>query len=181
MEIQNKLNWYQEQAKRTCPLLDSDLDIPHMIYGMMSEMPELIQACNNEDKINIGEELTDLVWYLSNYCRFQNIQLEYLVIDVPAPSKNLTIIEDLMWWIGELADINKKEIAYGKVYSLETEINILQNLFYWIQVFYKRYNIDMYNCLDKNIAKLKQRYPEKFTTENALNRDLDAERQILEG
>ncbi len=34
--------------------------------------------------------------------------------------------------------------------------------------------------LDTNIAKLKHRYPEKFTADRAINRDLDTERQILE-
>lgn len=33
---------------------------------------------------------------------------------------------------------------------------------------------------ETNIAKLRKRYPEKFTDENALNRDLSAERAILE-
>lgn len=33
----------------------------------------------------------------------------------------------------------------------------------------------------RNIAKLKARYPLKFSTENALNRNLDTEREILEG
>lgn len=33
---------------------------------------------------------------------------------------------------------------------------------------------------ETNIAKLKKRYPEKFTTEDAINRDLAVERQILE-
>lgn len=174
------LKEYQEQTKRTCPSLDNDLDIPHMIYGMMSEIPELIQACNEQDNIGVGEELTDLMWYISNYCTFNNIELNDLIIDVPTPSKNLSITEGLMYWIGELADLNKKEIAYKKTYSLETELNVLQNLFYWIQVFYVRYNLDMYECLNKNIAKLKQRYPEKFSTEHALNRNLDAERKILE-
>jgi len=32
----------------------------------------------------------------------------------------------------------------------------------------------------KNIAKLKKRYPEGFTSTDALNRDLDAERKVLE-
>lgn len=34
--------------------------------------------------------------------------------------------------------------------------------------------------LKTNIAKLKARYPEKFTSDNAINRDLDTERNILE-
>lgn len=35
--------------------------------------------------------------------------------------------------------------------------------------------------LTTNIEKLRKRYPEKFTSENAINRDLVAERKILEG
>jgi hypothetical protein len=35
--------------------------------------------------------------------------------------------------------------------------------------------------LDRVIAKLRARYPEKFTSENAINRDLVKERAILEG
>jgi hypothetical protein len=42
-------------------------------------------------------------------------------------------------------------------------------------------NIDLEEMLQRNIDKLKARYPEKFTQENALNRNLDVERQILEG
>lgn len=36
------------------------------------------------------------------------------------------------------------------------------------------------NVLDTVINKLKERYPEKFTSEDAINRDLDNERQTLE-
>jgi len=34
---------------------------------------------------------------------------------------------------------------------------------------------------ERNIAKLKARYPDKFSSENAINRDVQAERKILEG
>jgi len=40
---------------------------------------------------------------------------------------------------------------------------------------------ELEDILDRNIAKLKARFPEKFTEHHAANRDLDAERQILEG
>lgn len=39
---------------------------------------------------------------------------------------------------------------------------------------------DWENILAKNIEKLQARYPEKFTSEAAINRDLDNERTILE-
>lgn len=41
-------------------------------------------------------------------------------------------------------------------------------------------NADWDKILETNISKLKHRYPEKFTSDKAINRDLDTERQILE-
>lgn len=40
--------------------------------------------------------------------------------------------------------------------------------------------VTMQETLQKNIDKLRVRFPGKFTEENALNRDLDAERAVLE-
>lgn len=40
---------------------------------------------------------------------------------------------------------------------------------------------DFEELLNRNIAKLKARFPDKFTSENAIVRDLDKERAILEG
>lgn len=41
--------------------------------------------------------------------------------------------------------------------------------------------IDMQAVCDTNIAKLRARYPDKFTAEAANNRDLENERKVLEG
>lgn len=37
------------------------------------------------------------------------------------------------------------------------------------------------DAMQTNIAKLRKRYPEKFTEDDAINRDVDAEREALEG
>lgn len=42
-------------------------------------------------------------------------------------------------------------------------------------------NGDFQALLERNIAKLRARFPHKFTSENAINRDLETERAILEG
>ena len=41
-------------------------------------------------------------------------------------------------------------------------------------------DIDLLKVLTTAINKLQKRYPEKFTDEHAINRDLDSERQLLE-
>lgn len=181
------LNEYQELAKRTCPDLFPDqnagsfLNAAHMIYGMISEIPELLDAFYKQDQVNVGEELSDQNWYLANYCNFNNIKLQDLVIvdgvkDIPGR----TYVEKIVYYIGELADLEKKELAYKKSFSAEKQIDILQNLFYWICSAYRDSKINIYESLEKNINKLKVRFPEKFETEKALNRDLDAERKVLE-
>lgn len=82
--------------------------------------------------------------------------------------------------VGELADMLKKHIIYGKALD---EINVLEENgdVAWYQALgltaIKR---GFEEALERNIAKLKARYGDKFTEEAALNRDLDAERRILE-
>ena len=44
-----------------------------------------------------------------------------------------------------------------------------------------QYNTNIGDILDKNIAKLKARYGDKFSSDRAINRDLETERTILEG
>lgn len=54
----------------------------HMALGMCSELEELVDSIDDEDFVNIGEELADIVWYVSGYyylLRKQklDIKLEY--------------------------------------------------------------------------------------------------------
>ena len=81
---------------------------------------------------------------------------------------------------GEVADVAKKMIAYGKI---PDEVNIQEELgdlmFYLADICTKR-GYSFANILTTNIKKLENRYPEKFTNEAALNRDLTAERNTLE-
>jgi hypothetical protein len=51
---------------------------------------------------------------------------------------------------------------------------------WYISNFCKSNNFDLEEILGTNIAKLESRYPEKFTQQDALVRNLDKEREILE-
>ena len=70
------LKEYQEQAKRTCPTLGNDkLDLAHMVLGMGSELNELDKAIFENDEVNKSEELSDIFWYIANYCTFRGFDL----------------------------------------------------------------------------------------------------------
>ncbi len=62
-------------------------------------------------------------------------------------------------------------------------VNVLEELgdiFWYTAIAVDTTGADWNSILDTNIAKLKKRYPEKFTVESAITRDLDGEREILE-
>lgn len=81
---------------------------------------------------------------------------------------------------GEFMDVLKKWIFYGK--SMD-EINLMEEISdieWYAGLAISILNTTLDEILTLNIEKLKARYPEKFTEENAVNRNLDKEREVLE-
>lgn len=96
---------------------------------------------------------------------------------------DLTSIHMLMGMVtevGELTDQFKKNLAYGKDIDWVNVKEEIGDLMWYISEFANQHNFDLEEILETNIGKLQKRFPEKFTTENAINRNLDDERKILE-
>lgn len=172
---------YQKLARRTCPSLGSDkLDLAHMCLGMCSELSELSDAFSKNDDINASEELADIMWYLGNYATTRGI-----LLNLPEDTdKNAVLYDEMLdWYIHELSDISKKYIAYNKNINSENELFLINGILYKISILFSDILLNapsLLKALENNINKLKVRYPEKFTEEAALNRNLVAERIELE-
>lgn len=175
---------YQEQSKRTCPSLGSDkLDLAHMVLGICSEEEELYRAFVKNDLVNIQEEQADKFWYIANYCNFRKYSLEELYnnrCEFEQESWELETNVEIIH-LSRLQDYIKKYIAYNKPIDILKEQNSLKAIIWSICETLNEQEIELENILKKNIAKLKARFPEKFTEEAALNRNLEKERSILEG
>jgi len=81
---------------------------------------------------------------------------------------------------GELLDAVKKYIFYGKPID---RVNIKEEIgdaLYYIALLMDELDLKLEDILEVNISKLRTRYPDKFSEEKAENRDLQAERKILE-
>ena len=81
---------------------------------------------------------------------------------------------------GEFMDQLKRHIFYGA--PLDT-VNLLEEM--GDITWYQRLGVDelestLLDILDRNVAKLKKRFPEKFNEAQAVTRDLGAERKALE-
>lgn len=167
---------YQEFASRTLASLGAPaLDGAHMALGITTELSELLKGLKNQDLNNIREEHGDTLWYLANECniygfRFENLYAKCMLTKLPE-----------RFDLGDLVDLHKKEMAYGKTMDLE---KLEYHLLLLMQELIDISNTQGFNferSLQINIEKLYARYPDKFDSEKALNRDLDKEQQILEG
>lgn len=82
---------------------------------------------------------------------------------------------------GELLDAFKRKIFYGKELDVVNVREEVGDIMWYIAILIRELDMDFEEILQLNIDKLKARFPEKFTQEHALNRNLDQEREILEG
>jgi NTP pyrophosphatase (non-canonical NTP hydrolase) len=81
---------------------------------------------------------------------------------------------------GEIQDILKKRLAYGKPIDMTNLKEELGDLMWYIARLCKSFNFTLEEVMELNINKLKARYGDKFTEEAALNRNLVKERDVLE-
>ncbi len=81
----------------------------------------------------------------------------------------------------ELMDAVKKAKIYGRELDRVNLVEEAGDLMWYLAILGDELGVSFEDMWEKNIAKLTKRYPEKFTSDLALNRDLDGERKILEG
>lgn len=168
----------------------------HAILGLCTEMHEVYDAIelkdpNTWDNVNLLEEFGDQFWYLAIAADELKITKQINDFKVESvdnatlcnPMSKYIFIKNLRQLQAGLLDTCKKVMFYGKQLDLEV---VKENIF--TQYLMLRANIVLISkdeetidsVMHINLAKLKQRYPEKFDGYKAEIRDLDAERAILE-
>jgi NTP pyrophosphatase (non-canonical NTP hydrolase) len=177
------------------------LNTVHMRLGMVSEIEELMLAIHKNDPVNIGEELTDILWYAGNDLRIQRrkgfISVEFynsmvnynFKSGLQATDGGFNTLSDgvdhqlhaIMYNSSKLTDYCKKNLAYGRPEPLDGYTKAITYLLAAVNNLAIHKKIDLEEYMQKVIDKLRKRYPEKFDADKAINRDVDAERKILEG
>jgi len=81
---------------------------------------------------------------------------------------------------GEFLDALKKHVFYGKPLDRTNLKEEVGDLMWYCAIALDELDSTFSEVQDTNIAKLRARYPDKFTEERAETRDLVKEREILE-
>lgn len=153
----------------------------HAIIGVITELEEL--SGWGEDEIGKKEEIADSFWYMAILDRELNLNFQILPGEDFADNNgfdNDKIVLEAYRYSSKLLDFLKKKLYYNKPINIEKFSEISNELFLILSIFCKINKIDVSDILDTNISKLKSRYGDKFSSERAINRDIEKERSILE-
>lgn len=96
---------------------------------------------------------------------------------------NIRLMHAIMGMVtetGEFTDVLKKAIYYGKAIDKVNLAEEIGDLLWYVAVALDVLGITFEEVMERNIAKLKARYGDKFSKMRAQHRNLETEREILE-
>ena len=180
------MNWkeYLEQSEKTMSFEfhcdEKEQRILHAVIGILTEIEELLDnhIGDSSDEINRSEELADAFWYCAIISREYNIDFSQISRKSNNPMETLIRV---VKHTCSLLDMLKKKLYYNKpIDESKFKTNFYEVLLN-LSDYANQYSINIEETFDINISKLRARYGEKFSSEKAINRNLDLERSILEG
>jgi NTP pyrophosphatase (non-canonical NTP hydrolase) len=186
---------YYNNALRTANLFNSDLDRMHAFLGMMSEVGELADILKRKiaygkpiDAVHFLEEAGDALWYvplLLKSCDGDEVLFSAIVEECLKHAPDVVNAAN-----DERREVEESDfvLVTGAVVSLSDILSQKENIVDGLGMFILSLSamlvsqgLTLEDAMEKNIAKLQARYPDKFTVEAALHRDLERERSALEG
>lgn len=175
-------NEYKQLSEKTLSTeFHCGKQVENLLHGVIGVLTELEELLSWNDEVNKKEEVADVFWYIALLDRELNIGLEITKFEKEFTQiKNQALIVQALKQSCTLLDYLKKKIYYNKDISINDFSKMTENLFGTMCVFCHHNDINIQNILDTNIEKLKARYGEKFSSDKAINRNLDKERLILE-
>lgn len=178
---------YAALAVRTAAALPYEKQIEHAQYGVLTELGELAdifkriavygKPYTDKSKLHVTEEIGDALWYVALYVvtrKFpESFRIGFSEGDTAAYG-----------FSGEPEQVFDRILKPAQRYmvgllepcpTVRTEQSAVLGLLCALHALAKGLGIDIYTCLDMNIAKLARRYPNGFSSDTALIRDVDAE------
>jgi len=132
---------------------------------------EYIEACKRTESVKLAAEA------LGADVSFEPHEAMSLI------NKKNAMLHGVMGMVTESAealDAFKKHFFYGSELDRTNLIEEIGDILWYVSIMLSAAGSTYEEVMEINIAKLRARFPEKFTEENAINRDLDRERAILE-
>ena len=188
---------YVPLAMRTCKELPTADHINHMCLGIVGEMGELVDQIKKAyvygkaiDQVNIIEEVGDVAYYTAGLVQHFPTLADWLDSDELKQSVNYEKLEVARKNVTRTILLNTMSAANLAVDLMmladndnlqdtdaEQAAKALGTALFATAVLL---DVDLAGAYEVNIAKLAKRYGDKYSDYAAINRDIDAERAVLE-
>lgn len=175
------MNWlidYRNNVLRTVAPLDRGLHIAHMNAGILTEFAEVVDLYKKHiaygkdlDMSKVAEEWADLMFYLMGKL---DKDPDVKFIEALLYSKNPQVQEDKV----KMLEFLLSHVDIDLRLARDTHRYLNAAIAEWIAVAFML-QIDAKDACDKNIAKLKVRFPDRFDADKAINRNVDEEKKVL--
>jgi hypothetical protein len=173
---------YTKEATRTEAVDLFKVDnsrILHAAIGASTEVAELILA-ESGDITNVKEEMGDILWYVA--IAADALGLDCIEDFLPLADQTRVDLDAVKAMVGAAADaldVVKRGLFYGIDLDEVKFGSHFGTLLEAVQLIAKKSGWTLNDLKEANIAKLSKRYPEKFTSEKAVNRDTVTEMEAV--
>lgn len=175
---------YAPLAIRTAKFISPSMDIVHACMGIVTEVGEIVDCFKRHviygkplDLVNLEEEIGDAFWYLNLYWHSTHTSAKPPLDDAEF-AKLLDAVKQSERSSGGLPTNMLSLAVEAANVAIDVEGSFM--LQRQLEMLANTHSIDIGVCLEKNIMKLAARYGDKYSDFKATNRDLAAERAVLE-
>lgn len=128
----------------------------------------------------IEENLANAMEFVEDLDFFWNSDKKHTITSDETESRVLHGIIGCTTEVVELLEAVNKSILVEEPLDRTNVLEECADLLWYIAIIFNTLGANPSNVMETVINKLKERYPDKFTSEAAINRDVVAERKILE-
>lgn len=184
---------YLEQSSRTVSRPDLE---KHEEYAQNNTASmNLLYILENFIQSGIVADITKRkVYYNDNDRSLENRKIEAMdkvSFDVVSLDRNSEVkneevdlfhaILGMVSEVGEICENVLHSYAHGKKIDKNNLSEEIGDLLWYIALFLRYTGSDFETEFNRNIEKLKKRFPDKFTIDNALNRNIEKEQEVFNG
>lgn len=178
-EVRRTLNPQFDVLETSHPDIWAASHFAHLVMGIHDEFYEFREAAiamlTDDELDDVVKELGDVCWYLANLCNRFDVKWSDGIDD----SSNLDVVDSEELFVDnsiELLGHAKKSLAYPSYFTGALDMDVvslllteLTELLNYLSVAVLE--IPILTVMNRNLEKLYNRYPEKFTGELAINKD----------
>lgn len=162
---------YQHNAHRTSNTnTDPIIRLATAALGLTGEAAEVLKEMESPvQKDKLLKELGDTTWYIAEIASLSGLHLEAPQPSWPELGTHTTAME-LLFLAAHLGDYLKKVIGHGHPQDNQRILKDLNRALTLIDQLTAAYGSSLPEICELNIAKLRKRYPEGFSTERSINK-----------